>query len=152
MTPTAEHLLATSSKELDALFSDSLPGETPSGEGRRPRHPRSVGSFVARPFAWLAHLAFWQGKVFDPDRRGLRNLITPLRLKAIRAEVYADRSWFDDKDCIVLDYSKTSKVAHWIRDEIREVAPNVYLGLVFWGRRRLLKFALVFPSPGAGSS
>ena len=151
MTPTAEHLLATSSKELDALFSDSLPGDTPSGRGDG-LVILAPASFVARPFAWLAHLAFWQGKVFDADSRGLRNLITPLRLKAIRAEVYADRSWFDDKDCIVLDYSKTSKVAHWIRDEIREVAPNVYLGLVFWGRRRLLKFALVFPSPGAGSS
>jgi hypothetical protein len=150
VTPTAEHLVSTSSDELDALFSDSLPGETPSGRGDGVVI-LAPGSFVARPFAKLAHLALWQGKVFDADRRGLRNLITPLRLKAIRAEVYPDRSWFDDKDCIVLDYSKTSKVAHWIRDEIREVAPNVYLGLVFWGRRRLLKFALVFPSPGAGS-
>ena len=151
MTPTAEHLLATTSKDLDALFSDSLPGEIPSGKGDGVV-VLAPGSFVARPFAKLAQLVFWQGKVFDADGRGLRNLVTPLRLKAIRAEVYPDRSWFDDKDCIVLDYSKTSKVAHWIRDEIREVAPNVYLGLVFWGRRRLLKFALVFPSPGAGSS
>jgi hypothetical protein len=151
VTPTAEHLLTTSSRDLDALFSDSLPGETPAGRSAG-IVILAPGSVVARPFATLARLAFWQGKVFDADRRGLRNLVTPLRLKAIRAEVYPDRSWFDDKDCIVLDYSKTSKVAHWIRDEIREVAPNVYLGLVFWGRRRLLKFALVFPSPGAGSS
>lgn len=45
----------------------------------------------------------------------------------------------------MLDYSKTSRVAHWIRDEIREVGPGVYLGLVYWSRARILHFALTFP-------
>jgi hypothetical protein len=35
-------------------------------------------------------------------------------------------------------------VAHWIRDEIREVAPQVYLGKVYWGKKRLIDFALEF--------
>jgi hypothetical protein len=45
----------------------------------------------------------------------------------------------------VLDYSKTSLVAHYIRDEIREVSPGVYLGLVYWGQKKLIHFALKFP-------
>ena len=58
-----------------------------------------------------------------------------------------DQSWFDQKECIVLDYSKTSLLAQWIRDEIREVAPGIYLGMVYWGKKRLIDFALEFPWP-----
>ena len=35
-------------------------------------------------------------------------------------------------------------VAQWIRDEIREISPGVYLGKVYWGRQRLIDFALEF--------
>jgi phosphomannomutase len=45
-------------------------------------------------------------------------------------------------------YSETSLLAHWIRDEIREVAPRVYLGKVYWSKKRLIDFALEFPSSG----
>ena len=46
-------------------------------------------------------------------------------------------------ETIVIDYSSTSLLARKVRDEIREVEPGVYLGLVWWGKRRLLDFALV---------
>jgi hypothetical protein len=36
----------------------------------------------------------------------------------------------------------TSLIAHWVRDEIREVAPGLYLGFLFWDHDRLLNFAL----------
>ena len=68
--------------------------------------------------------------------------------KAIVAKVYKDKSWFDQKECIVLDYSKTSLIAHWIRDEIREVSPGIYLGMVYWGKKKLIHFALQFPASG----
>jgi len=35
-------------------------------------------------------------------------------------------------------------VAQWIRDEIREVSPGVYLGKVYWSDKRLIDFARVF--------
>jgi hypothetical protein len=70
----------------------------------------------------------------------------PIGLKAIIAKVYKDASWFDGKECIVLDYSQTSLVAHWIRDEIRLVGPGVYLGIVYWSRKKLIDFALKFPA------
>jgi hypothetical protein len=44
----------------------------------------------------------------------------------------------------VLDYSQTSLVAGWIRDEIRMIEPSFYLGQVFGGRTRLFHFALQF--------
>ena len=78
-------------------------------------------------------------------RKGrLKNLISALSIPAIAAAVYEQDSWHDGKPCIVLDYSKTSIVAHLVRDEIREIAPGVYLGLVFLGRRHVLDFALDF--------
>ena len=72
----------------------------------------------------------------------LRNRITALGLNAIVAEVYNGKSLLDDKPCIVLDYSKTSLVAKWIRDEIRLVAPHLYLGRVYWDNKPVLHFAL----------
>jgi hypothetical protein len=53
-------------------------------------------------------------------------------------------SWLDGKECIVLDYAKTSLVAKHIRDEIRLIAPNFYLGRVYWDSKPSLHFALQF--------
>ena len=86
----------------------------------------------------------WQGKVFDPEKGVLRNRILPFGLNAIIAKVYKADSWLDGKECIVLDYSDTSLVAQWIRDEIREISPKFYLGKVYWGKQRLIDFALQF--------
>ncbi len=74
----------------------------------------------------------------------MRNKILPLALNAIIAKVYKGESWLDGKECIVLDYSDTSLVAQWIRDEIREISPGLYLGKVYWGGKRLIDFALEF--------
>ena len=84
------------------------------------------------------------GKIVDARAGRLKNLISPLGVPAIAAKVYEDASWYDGKNCVVLDYSSTSWVARRIRDEIREVGPGVFLGMVFVGRRHVLDFALDF--------
>ena len=96
--------------------------------------------------AKFVHFFAWQGKVFDPSKGVLRNKILFFGLNAIIAKVYKGSSWMDKKDCIVLDYSETSLLAHWVRDEIREVAPRTYLGKVYLGKKRLIDFALEFPA------
>jgi hypothetical protein len=84
-----------------------------------------------------------------PDRQSgvLRNKTTPFGAKLIAAKVYRGKSWLDDKDTIVIDYSETSTVAKAIRDEIREIEPGVYLGKVWLGRKRVLDFALTREKP-----
>ncbi|MDP9297216.1 MAG: hypothetical protein M3O98_00905 [Actinomycetota bacterium] len=146
MAVTADQMLGMSKRQLDELFGSHAAGEIPQGEAR--------GTVIIRMGRWLsvlvsriAHRIAWQGKVFDPVRGELRNEISPLRAKAIRAKVYKAPSWFDQKECIVLDYSRTSFVARKIRDEIREVSPGVFLGIVYWGRAKLINFALTFPPP-----
>jgi hypothetical protein len=143
----AEDLLKMSQAELDDLFRRSPAGPIPSGpvDGTVLFDP---GSPLAEVAAKVAHLLFWKGKIFDPVAGELRNEILPTGIPAIAAEVYSAPSWLDGKECIVLDYSKTSLVAHWIRDEIRLVAPGLYLGLVFWERERILGFALATPPKG----
>ena len=44
----------------------------------------------------------------------------------------------------MLDYSKRSLLAKFVRDEIRRVAPGLYLGLVYLGKKRLIYFTLQF--------
>jgi hypothetical protein len=77
-----------------------------------------------------------------PDGITCRSL--PFGTAAIVARVYKGESWFDRKECIILDYSQISLVAGWIRDEIRMIKPSFYLGLAFGGRAWLFRFALQF--------
>ena len=74
----------------------------------------------------------------------LMNKITVFGLNAILARVIREPSWIDGKECIVLDYSQTSVVAHWVRDEIRLISPGLYLGRVYWKKTHLIYFALKF--------
>jgi len=137
----SHELLAMSAEELDDLFTRSAAGAMPDGEydGTAIAAP---GTEFAEVAAKLAHLLAWKGKVFDARRGVLENRVTPFDLHAVVATVYRGESWFDEKECIILDYSETSLIAHWIRDEIREVAAGLYLGLVFWDKTRILYFAL----------
>ena len=140
----APQLLEMSPDELATLFRSSNAGEIPVGK----MHGTVLiapGTQIAGPAMRFARLLVWQGKVFDPVQGDLRNLILPFGIEAVRAKVYKDASWFDEQEAIVLDYSKTSFVAKKIRDEIREVSPGVYLGLVFWDRSMILHFALTKP-------
>ena len=139
--------LHMSDDQLDDLFRKSPAGEIPEGEGEGTAIIKP-GSDISDDIARFVHLFTWKGKVFDPASGTLKNKILPLGHKAIIAKVYKDKSWFDEKPCIVLDYSKTSLVAKWIRDEIREVAPGIYLGIVYWGKKKLIHFALKFPAGG----
>jgi hypothetical protein len=136
-------LLQMSQAELDDLFRASAAGTIPDSEGTGTAII-CPGSFLANIFAWFVRWFCWQGKVFRARQGCLVNRISPFSLRAIKANVYKDKSWLDQKETIVLDYSKTSWVARKIRDEIREVAPGLFLGKVWWGKKRLIDFAVSF--------
>lgn len=145
MTVDMPHLMKLSQAELDDLFRNSPAGDIPVGdaEGSAIIWP---GTSLEAPVAGIVRWIFWQGKVFYPAKGELLNKILPFGMKAIPAKVYKDKSWFDGKECITLDYSRSSLLVRSIRDEIRLVAPGVYLGIVFLGKRKLIGFALKFPN------
>jgi hypothetical protein len=141
MPYTVNQLLQMSQRELDGLFSANQAGPIPDGQ--------ADGTVIAAPGTavspgialFIKHL-LWQGKVFDAKAGILANRLGPLGLTDIVAKVYKAPSWLDGKECIVLDYSKTSIVARWIRDEIRLIEPpGFYLGKVYLGEARVLDFA-----------
>ena len=148
---TFDDLKSQSQAQLDELFKRSPAGPIPEGDaaGEAVVCP---GTFWSRLIARFVHALAWQGKVFtkDPDGQGatLVNKITMGGVHLIVARVYHTPSWIDGKECIVLDYSKTSLFARKIRDEIRlvDAANKLYLGKVWWGKTRLVDFALKFPN------
>lgn len=145
-TPVTEAvLLRLSNRALDELFRSSPPGPIPHGNlrGTLVAFP---GTRLARPLAALAYVFGWQGKVVDPRESSLKNKITPLRLRSIKALVSLDDSWVDHERCVLIDYSRTSVVARTVRDEIRLVGPQLYLGVIWLRRRRIGWFTLREPS------
>lgn len=149
MNHQIQDLRSRSRSELDEIFRRAEPGPIPAGPARGTALI-VPGSALDRVLGAMVRLFWWKGKIFRPETRDLKNRVTPFGIPAIRAEVYKDQSWFAPGEAIILDYSKSSFVARKIRDEIREVGPGVYLGQVFWGRKRLILFALEFP-PGAAA-
>jgi hypothetical protein len=136
-------LLKMSQAQLDELFTDSAAGDIPNGEAEGTAIIAPGTSYSPEIASFINHFA-WQGKNFDAKNGVLKNRILPFGINAILAKVYKGTSWLDGKECIVLDYSETSLVAHWIRDEIRQIGPGLYLGKVYWEKKRLIDFALTF--------
>ena len=135
--------LATMQRDqLDELFTSSAAGPTPSGvaDGVAIVAP---GTLLAPSLQPLLHFA-WRGKVFYPERQDLLNRITPFNVLMARAHVFRDVSWSDGKEAIVLDYSIAALPFRPVRDEIRQVAPGLYLGVVYWVGRKSIDFALQF--------
>jgi hypothetical protein len=143
MAYDATQLLAMSQAQLDDLFRASPAGDIPNGPAKGTAII-APGTIFSEPTAQIINLFGWQGKVFDSAKGLLKNKILAFGFEAIVARVYKGPSWLDNKECIVLDYSDTSIVAQYIRDEIRLVSPNFYLGVVYWGKDRLIHFSLQF--------
>ena len=136
-------LLKMSQAELDSLFTGSAAGKIPNGEAQGTAIIAPGTTYSPKIATFINHFA-WQGKIFDAKKGELKNRLTSLGFNAIIAKVYKGPSWLDGKECIVLDYSETSLVAGWIRDEIRQIGPGLYLGKVYGGKKRLIDFALQF--------
>jgi hypothetical protein len=123
---TADALVAMSCCELEALYRQSAAGTLPVGY-----YPGKAiwlaGSKWTAPLTFLTSLA-WQGKDFDPCTMIMTNKNW---IPSIKAKVFYGPSWLDGQPSIIMDYAETSKLVWTVRDEIREVAPGLYLGIMF---------------------
>lgn len=113
--------------DLNDIYAAAPAGEIPNGEsnGTAVFFPGSIINTPTQLFAAL----IWQGKVFDTGSGILVNKVFGFR--AIKARLYKGESIFDGKESVIIDYKNTSVLAHRIRDEIRLVAPNLYLGRAY---------------------
>jgi hypothetical protein len=127
-------------EELDCLYRHAQPGRPLCGvvEGRaiydKERKLSALRSAGTN--------ALWLGKDFHPEQ-GM--LINRWRFgKAIKAEVYPGVSLIDGGPALVADYRQTSFVWRNVRDEIREVAPGLYLGVMFKFEKSEAHFSTFF--------
>ena len=133
-----------SQEQLDDLFRASPAGDDPERARPRARRSSRPERKYSEPIATVINHFGWQGKVFDAEKGVLKNRSSPSASRRSSPRSTRAPSWLDNKECIVLDYSETSLVAHWIRDEIRLIGPGFYLGKVYWGKERLIDFCLKF--------
>jgi hypothetical protein len=84
----------------------------------------------------------WQGKDFQDDGL-MRNRVCGLRVSP--AKVYVAESWLDGRPSVVMDYrGMPGLLFRGARDEIREVAPGIYLGLMYKPRDAGPELAMFF--------
>jgi hypothetical protein len=123
---TLDDLVTLSAAQLEQLYRQSGPGPMPAGRVRgRALYPDSRFPKARSNAAKFA----WQGKVFDSESSTAINRFFGVR--AIKGNVYTGPSWLDGNPSMILDYEGTSRIYGNYRDEIRQVAPGLYLGLMY---------------------
>jgi hypothetical protein len=124
---TLDQLLQMSPEQLDAIYRQGSAVAIPEGRIRGTAI-LSPGTRRTRVLSRGARL-MWQGKVFEPGETSAVNRFFGVRV--VRGQVYQGPSWLDGQPSLVLDYSQTSRVYANNRDEIRQVAPGLFLGLMY---------------------
>ena len=158
---TIDGLARRTHSELDALYRAASPIALADIEGELDGRllavrgaPVPIARLVRRIAAW-SHFP-WQGKAFtaEDDTRGTgaNRMSMPGLLGQQHLFPFATRvapSAVDGRPTIVLDYDLDANPAYIrrIRDELREVAPGLFLGPAMWRRAKgpllVLWFALV---------
>ena len=137
---TGAALRSMSPAQLDALYRGAGPGNQP--RGRVHGLPIVAPGTAFGPRLSRAARLVWQGKVFRDDGASAVNQFFGARV--IRGNLYQGTSWLDGRPALVLDYQGTSLVYGRYRDEIREVAPGLYLGLMYARTRDVPRFSRYF--------
>jgi hypothetical protein len=123
---TLDQLVRMDRCQLEALYRSAEVGCAPTGvtNGRAIRNP---GSRLTVPTSRVVHV-LWQGKVFKDDGMMVNRV---LGVRAVHARVYPGESWLDGRPSVVMDYAGASKLFPDVRDEVREVSPGVWLGVMY---------------------
>lgn len=123
---SAEQLLRMKECELVQVYKSGVAGTPPCGfaPGTMIFQP---GSPITVPFARMMSATAWQGKMFPGDGTMVNRMFG---LPAIKAAVGPGDSFIDGRPSVIFDYQNTSFVWRNYRDEVREVSPGVYLGIM----------------------
>ena len=156
-----------SQKQFDDLYLTLEHGEVPDGpfSGAVVMPKGKDQSLVLRKLDHLGfrHLAetLWKGKHFFKDEMALRNRVSLFgQRRMFPAKLYVGESYFDSsKPAVIIDYSKFDEVQNYnryldfllgssllnVRDEIRKINDDFYLGRAYLGQTFCLNFILFKP-------
>ena len=126
-TVTLDQLRAMTPAQIENVYRQGTSVAIPPGRVRGTAL-LAPGTRRARIVSRGARL-LWQGKVFEPDEATAVNRFFGMRV--VRGQLYEGPSWLDGRPSLVLDYSQTSRIYADNRDEIRQVAPGLFLGLMY---------------------
>lgn len=135
---TLDCLAQMSHDELEALYCAAPLAPVLDGyfAGRAMKLPRVTGMM-------------WKGKLFCAADGTIVNRWC-LGITAIQARVYPGESWLDGKPALIMDYRESSRVWHNVRDELREVSPGLYLGIMYREKKCAPKLVQFFAMEGYG--
>jgi hypothetical protein len=68
----------------------------------------------------------WKGKTFHGDGTFTNRWLGGVH--AVSADTRVEPSWLDGQPCLVMQYAPDARVFGNVRDELRQIAPNVWLG------------------------
>jgi hypothetical protein len=123
---TPNTLLSLPPEYLLSLYQHGAASPVPPGPIRG-----IVLSQTGTPLAGAMSLggrAVWQGKIFQCNGMAVNRFFG---VRSVPGLVSFGPSWYDGAASLILDYEHTSKVYRKYRDEIRQVAPGLYLGLMY---------------------
>lgn len=148
-TLTGKDLLKMSQEEIDKLYKKGSVDKIPDGDSKGIAIIWA-GSILTRIIAFLSWLLFWKGKYFDREEGYFLNKILPFGLRAVKGDLYIEKKcFFCSGKAIVLDYSKTTLLLRSVREEMREIAPGLFLAQVYWNDKRISNFTLEFENSDA---
>lgn len=123
---TLEQIRHMSMCEIEQLYTQAEAGRMPVG--------RLHGRLLALPCDRLPRIkvgvanTVWRGKVFGCEGNFCNWWVG---FRAICSQAVYGPSWYDGKPCIVMEYAPGTPLFANMHDEIREVSPGVYVGLVY---------------------
>jgi hypothetical protein len=139
---TLDSLVRMSRCELESLYCRACPAPMLDG-CYRGKSIRWAGSCLAVPDSKLTG-CLWKGKHFDSCSGTLVNQWCG-GVEKVHANVYCGESWLDGKPSLIMDYRGSSPVVwHNGRDELREICPGLYLGVMFKDKCPQPKFVRFF--------
>ena len=124
---TVDQLLGMSPAQIENVYRQGSAAAIPPGRVRGTALV-APGTRRARVVSRGARL-LWQGKVFEEGQATAVNRFFGMRI--VRGQLYQGPSWLDGGPSLVLDYSQTSRIYADNRDEIRQIAPGLFLGLMY---------------------
>ncbi len=108
---------------LEDLFRQGRIGCEPHGPTRGTilyvdgKHPRFKADFQG---------VIWKGKTFHDDGTFTNRWLGGIT--AVSARICVEPSWLDGQPCFVMQYAPDAPVFRNARDELREIAPDMWLG------------------------
>ena len=121
--PPASALPAATPCCWEALFREGTLGCGPLGPTRGTvlyadgKHPRLKARLQG---------VVWKGKTFHDDGTFTNRWLGGVQ--AVSACVRVEPSWLDGQPCLVMQYAPDAPVFGNVRDELRQIAPDVWLG------------------------